>query len=127
MDLLEKILPVITPALSEDIVVDRSPELARGAASYCPAAMLLGHVVRRIRVTPQDVAQGVKGEGASCAIARAWKWQYPEDTVDISGEKPKVNGCTIDMPPFLVTWVGRFDRGELDGTQDTLELVIYGM
>lgn len=125
MDLLEKTAPVITPALDENIVVDRGPELMREAAPF-DRARWHGAVMRHVFITPADIAAGQKGDGETCAIARAWKRQYPGDTVNISGDKPVVNGSRIDIPPMLVEWISRFDRGELDGTTDTLELCVYG-
>lgn len=110
--------------LSEQIVVDRSPELARSShEAIAPTDWryaLATNIPRRVKMTQEIIDSSVRGDGAACAFARAWKAECPDDEPHIEGEQPyivrRVGGQEwqqpISFPPAVVEWIGRFDRGE---------------
>lgn len=93
--------------------MDRSPELARAPRSFGYAGLLLITAY----VTEEDIAEGRKGDGSSCAIARAFLRNPNVDWIHLEGEAPFIrlkdgNNIKLSMPQPLVEWIGMFDRGE---------------
>jgi hypothetical protein len=99
--------------LSEPVVVDRSPELARNKTPLGGLPGLMGLIAKRRQlVISQDVLdRAERGNGAKCALAIVIKEQLGWDA-DISGETPTVNGQVISMDKEIIDLIGRFDRGE---------------
>jgi len=93
--------------LSEDIVVDRSPELLRGAVS----AFRFDGRISYLQITAEHIHAGKKGNGAACALALAYKEQFGLD-VDVSGEHPTCDGLPMTIDRYMAEWIGKFDRGE---------------
>ena len=99
-------------AVMPELVVDRSPEMLRGK----PGGSLT-RLIARVRVTKEDIAEGRRGDGASCAIARALLRQFPECTkVSVAGEAPviwiKGSRQELHLGREIIEWIGRFDRSE---------------
>ena len=59
-----------------------------------------------INVTEQHIADGVRGDDASCPINLAVAQILPPDTVIFFGYSPK------DLPKELCSFMKRFDAGE---------------
>lgn len=103
-------------SLTEPVVVDRSPELKRGT-SYDPRYAATGFM-RACEMFPEDITEGKKGDGAACAFARVIKRSFPEATnIHLEGEHPgwdlpRGGHAELAMPPEMIDWIGRFDRGE---------------
>ncbi len=100
-----------TQAMPE-VIVDRSPELARGAHLVVENAGGVQAVM-----TPD----GARGDGSSCALARIILARFPEVVqAHIEGEHPYLvlaNGkrVGVSLGPEVAEWIGRFDRGENPG------------
>ena len=98
-------------------VVDRSPELRRNPKNNG----ILGASPKAVKLTV-DPGEGVRGDGAACAIAAVIKRETGLDS-DISSEHPTVGGVHVGMTPPIIDWIGRYDRGEqVDALTFTLNL-----
>ncbi len=92
------------------VVVDRSPELARGRDPF----VLDGELTAE---TPAEVAGSVRGDGSHCVIAQACRQVWPGCEPHVDGEKPYViradgKRISLHLSASLVERVGKFDRGE---------------
>lgn len=101
--------------LQEPVVVDRSPELARAPRSF--GYDLGGALLITAYVTEEDIAEGRKGDGSSCAIARSFLRDPNVAWIHLEGEAPSIrlkdgDIIQLSMPQVLVEWIGKFDRGE---------------
>ena len=71
-----------------------------------------------VQVTPEDIANGERGNGKNCPIVLAAKRVYPWLTeMDISGAEPYFinqsgRRVALHMVPEAVAWVGCYDREE---------------
>ena len=105
-----------------EMIVDRSPELARGARS------LWFNGPETTITTTTLKAEGARGDGARCALARVIlaTWNDVAEA-HIEGERPYLifkDGQKVPfyMVPDMAEWIGRFDRGENpDPVEITLE------
>jgi hypothetical protein len=93
--------------LTDPPIVDRSPELARASHSG-GIGSLTG---RWVKMNQEDIDEGERGVGATCALARMLIREGFTD-VNIEGEHPTVNGRPIEIGAEIVDWIGRFDRRE---------------
>ena len=113
MDTLDTETEVMPP-----VVVDRSPELGRGThVALASAAGCAGRLQQEGRVTEEDIAEGRRGDGATCAFARAVMRLDPAvEAINLSGENPTVTRLGVTRPVGVsrefVEWIGKFDRGE---------------
>lgn len=109
--------------ISEEIVTDRSPELARGAG---PIAM----TQHWTHVSVPSPDECVRGDGAKCILAEALKRILgPGWEPHIEGERPYVTGPDgarrdLNLDPVIVDAIGRFDRGDPDAFKD-VNITIY--
>lgn len=104
--------PVQDAVLSEPIVVDRSPELARNPAR--PNG-LRGGADKAIVITRDDVRNSKRGDGAQCAIARVITRETGITDINLATDNPTINGRPAALGIDLINWIGRFDRGEDPG------------
>lgn len=98
-----------------EMVVDRSPEMLRGKlfSGYRGLRPLLAI----FWVTAEDIAEGRKGDGSSCALARAFVREVPDcEKAEFSGEEPAIwidgERHVVELHRDMVEWIGRFDRDE---------------
>lgn len=95
------------------LLVDRSPELQRGAKPNEPTSLIPPSLIcETFIVSDEIIARSKRGDGAACAIARVIKQRHPDWAVDISGEYPLIKDTRISLPQYIVDWIGKFDRGE---------------
>ncbi len=99
------------PEIMPEMIVDRSPELKRGASS-APGWGATGTTSVTMK------AEGDRGDGGRCALARVILATWP-DVIEahVEGEHPYVvfaGGTKVPffMGPDVAEWIGRFDRGE---------------
>lgn len=95
------------------IVVDRSPELMLGVSSYIPVY----GPTQTIPMTPEDMAEGIRGDAMDCPIARMLLRVPGIIAVNLSGRHPTFtdqfgNERRLVLPAEIAEWIGRFDRGE---------------
>lgn len=101
-----------------ELVVDRSPELARVPYnSVSPTLKQMFGQMTPAQVTGEDIEEGQRGDGATCAFARAVKRIDPTVTdMNLSGENPSFtrDGViqALQLHPDIVEWIGKWDRGE---------------
>ena len=93
------------------MVVDRSPELMRGARTPGPLAQTVG------RLPMPDLAECTPGDGEVCALAQALMTVWPGCTPHIQGEHPYVimadgSRQNLSLTSTIVTEIGKFDRGD---------------
>lgn len=104
----------VVPVLAEPIVVDRSPELLRGARSTLGGG---GGMPVNFYIDEEDIREGERGDGGSCALARCLL-RFPFiEAVRMEGEQPQVKyrGAgwqNVRVAADLAEWIGRFDRHE---------------
>lgn len=101
----------VTEALPA-VVVDRSPELKRGARSLC---LDDGPAFGSIQAA--EVPDAVPGDGGRCVVAQACRQLWPGCEPHITGEKPYVvladgRRVNLHLSASLVERIGAFDRGE---------------
>jgi hypothetical protein len=96
------------PVQLAEPIVDRSPELARGAAEGTQ------HIWGGTRIV-LDASNGTRGDGGDCPLARgliAHGCSEPR----IQGEHATLirNGKRVEITlgRAVIDWIGRFDRGE---------------
>lgn len=101
--------------LDEQIIVDRSPELLRGAnASVMPEGS------PRFPQAAEDLMEvSVRGNGKACVLAQAVRRLFPGTEPHIEGEYPYLiladgRKRKIVLSPDLVAEIGKYDRGEPD-------------
>jgi hypothetical protein len=95
------------------MVVDRSPELARGAG---PSSNDGTYHARNFDADSY-INGSVPGDGETCVLANVLRNAFPGYTPHIEGEHPyaiNTKGDRIDLiiSPILVQEIGKFDRGE---------------
>lgn len=107
----------IITAGTAPLVVDRSPELMRGAGRTGG-----GPPIGYGRLIAEDVPGLAEvsepGDGESCLLANFLRRQLPGCEPHIEGEHPYVNwkGTCVEvlLEPEIVERIGRYDRGETD-------------
>jgi hypothetical protein len=100
----------VTVTVISGPVVDRSRDLLRGAR-HAAAGYRFG-VPQHAVITAEDIAEGQRGNGTACALARVLHRLYPGQEFDISGEQPTRNGQPLIIAREVAEWIGRYDRGE---------------
>lgn len=107
----------VTKTFLPEPVVDRSPELLRGAGLPRQIPLdKIGGSIQWLEITEEDIREGRKGDGASCALARAISRTFPGVTANVQGENPSIyygNGAgRLNLARDVAEWIGKFDRGE---------------